>query len=257
MRRMKIALLLFILFLSSTNLFAGTQRWSVEKVNAWYRQNPWLLGSNFIPASAINQLEMWQANTFDPQEIDIELAWAEAIGMNTMRVFLHDLLWEQDPSGFKGRVNTFLTIAAKHHIRPIFVLFDSCWNPFPKLGPQYAPTPGVHNSGWVQSLGKIALEDSAQYPRLKTYVEGVIGAFANDSRIVAWDIWNEPDNMNQRSYGKVEPKNKMELVLKLLPQIFDWARSAGPSQPLTSGVWSGDCDLPPTFVHVRIRQLSV
>jgi Cellulase (glycosyl hydrolase family 5) len=240
MRRMKIALLVLLLFPLSSSLFAATQRWSVEKANAWYRQTPWLVGSNFIPASAINQLEMWQANTFDPQEIDTELAWADAIGMNTMRVFLHDLLWEQDPSGFRERVNTFLTIAAKHHIRPIFVLFDSCWNPFPKLGPQYAPTPGVHNSGWVQSPGKIALEDSAQYPRLKTYVAGIVGAFADDSRIMAWDLWNEPDNMNQRSYGKVEPKNKMELVLKLLPQVFEWARSAVPSQPLTSGIWSGD-----------------
>ncbi|HEU5334942.1 MAG TPA: 1,4-beta-xylanase, partial [Terriglobales bacterium] len=173
---------------------AQSQRWTETRANAWYEQQPWLVGSNFIPDDAINELEMWQAATFDPREIDKELGWAEGLGMNTMRVFLHDLLWQQDARGFKQRMNTFLEIAARHHIRPIFVLFDSCWDPYPKLGPQHPPIPGVHNSGWVQSPGAAALQDPAQYARLKEYVQGVIGAFANDPRVLAWDLWNEPDN---------------------------------------------------------------
>ncbi len=180
---------------------------------------------------------MWQAATFDPKEIDKELGWAEAIGMNTMRVFLHDLLWQQDADGFKQRLDEFLSICARHHIRPIFVLFDSCWDPHPKLGPQHPPIPGVHNSGWVQSPGARALRDPSQYPRLKAYVVGVVGAFANDPRILAWDVWNEPDN----AYGssRKELPNKVALVAALLPQVFEWARSVNPSQPLTSGVWEG------------------
>ena len=78
-------------------------------------------GSNYITSSAINELEMWQAETFDAATTDRELGWAEGIGMNTMRVFLHDLLWEQDPKGFQQRIDTFLTIASRHHIRPVFV----------------------------------------------------------------------------------------------------------------------------------------
>ena len=132
-------------------------RWSEAKANAWYAKQPWPVGADYIPRDAINQLEMWQAATFNPQEIDQELGWAQAIGMNTMRVFLHDLLWQQDPAGFQQRINTFLTIAEKHNIRPIFVLFDSCWEPDPKLGPQHPPIPGVHNSGWVQGPGMTAL----------------------------------------------------------------------------------------------------
>ena len=193
-----------------------------------------------MPADAINQLEMWQASTFDAAEIDKELGWAEQLGMNTMRVFLHDLLWQEDHAGFEKRIDTFLTIASKHHIRPLFVLFDSCWDPAPHLGKQHAPTPGVHNSGWVQSPGAKALTDSQEWPRLELYVKGLIGHFANDKRILGWDLWNEPDNTNGSSYGKLEPPNKKELVLELLPKVFDWARAAGPSQPLTSGVWEGD-----------------
>src|SRR5215470_14808420 len=130
---------------------AQKARWTEQKANAWYAQQTWLVGSNYIPRSAINQLEMWQEATFDPAQIDQELGWAESLGMNTMRVFLHDLLWQQDATGFRQRIDAFLTIAAKHKIKPMFVLFDSCWDPAPMLGTQHAPTPGVHNSGWVQS----------------------------------------------------------------------------------------------------------
>jgi len=213
-----------------------TERWTETKAKDWYARQPWLVGSNYIPKSAINQLEMWQEATFDPEEIDKELGWAEGMGMNTMRVFLHDLLWKQDPEGLKKRINEFLTIAAKHHIRPIFVLFDSCWDPYPHLGPQHPPIPGVHNSGWVQSPGAVALEDEKQYPRLKAYVVGAVEAFAKDDRILAWDVWNEPGADNAGSYGKEELKDKRERVTALLPQAFEWAREAKPTQPLTSGV---------------------
>lgn len=222
----------------------GAGRWSEEKANSWYAEQPWLVGANYIPASAINELEMWQADTFDPARIDKELGWAEGIGFNAMRVFLHDLLWQQDADGFKKRIDTFLEIAAKHHIRPLFVLFDSCWDANPHLGKQHALRPGVHNSGWVQSPGAKALDDPAQYPRLEAYVKGVVGAFAKDDRVLGWDVWNEPDNGNGGSYAAAEPKDKAERVRALLPQVFDWARSVHPVQPLTSGVWHGDWSAP-------------
>src|SRR5580698_2906196 len=234
-----IALLMTCLLALSASPLAQSQRWSEAKANAWYQAQPWLVGSNFIPANAINELEMWQAASFDPQEVDKELGWAEGLGMNTMRVFLHDLLWQQDAAGFRKRIDEFLRIAEKHKIKPILVLFDSCWDPAPKLGKQHAPTPGVHNSGWVQSPGAAALKDPAQYPRLEAYVKGVVGAFANDQRVLAWDIWNEPDNVNDGSYGKLEPPNKVALVAALLPRAYGWARAANPTQPVTSGVWGG------------------
>jgi hypothetical protein len=219
-------------------------RWTEQSANDWYAKQPWLVGSNYIPAYAINQLEMWQADTFDPKRIDLELGWAESIGLNTMRVFLHDLLWQQDAEGFKKRINLFLQIAAKHHIKPLFVLFDSVWDPNPHLGKQHEPRPGVHNSGWVQSPGAKALEDPTQYPRLEAYVTGAVGAFAKDTHVLGWDLWNEPDNTNQGSYAELEPKNKVALVIALLPKVFAWAREAHPTQPLTSGVWKGGWSSP-------------
>jgi hypothetical protein len=213
-------------------------RWSEREAQAWYEAQPWLVGSNYIPRSAINQLEMWQAETFDSAQIDQELGWAEELGMNTMRVFLHDLLWQEDSVAFRARIDQFLTIAARHHIRPILVLFDSCWDPNPRLGLQHPPVPGVHNSGWVQSPGAGPLSDSTQDSRLEAYVKGVVGAFARDPRVLAWDLWNEPGNLNGDSYGREEPVGKVARVTTLLPRVFQWARAVHPTQPLTSGVWS-------------------
>jgi hypothetical protein len=237
--KLQVSLLLASVLLAGAGEAHG-QRWSAEKANQWYAKQPWLVGANYVPSDAINQLEMFQAATWDPALNDKELGMAQGIGMNTMRVFLQDQLWQQDPEGFKKRLDAFLTIASKHGIRPMLVLFDSCWDPFPKLGPQHPPVPGVHNSGWVQSPGAKELTTPADEAKLEAYVKGVVGAFAKDDRILAWDVWNEPDNLNSGSYGKLEPKNKVLLVDALLPQVFKWVRAEHPTQPLTSGVWQGN-----------------
>ena len=253
--RKSVQLIITILLLALTAL--GAERWSEQKAKDWYARQPWLIGSNYNPASAINQLEMWQADSFDPKRIDLELGWAEGLGMNTMRVYLHDLLWQQDAEGFKRRLDQFLTIASRHKIRPIFVLFDSVWDPDPKLGKQRAPRPGVHNSGWVQSPSRSTLQNKAEYPHLEAYVKGVVGAFAKDPRVLAWDMWNEPDNVNPGSYNELEPKNKVELVLALLPQAFAWAREVNAEQPLSSGVWKGDWSMPEKMTAMDRLQIEL
>ncbi len=236
-------MIFFILLLLQTHAQNNNSKrevWTKEQAMEWYRQQPWLAGANFLPSTAINELEMWQAETFDTITIARELKWAAAIGMNTMRIFLHDLAWLQNPAGFKKRMEIFLRIASRYHIRPLFVLFDSCWDPFPHIGKQHEPAPFLHNSGWVQSPGADALKDSTQYPRLKKYVSDIVSHFNKDKRVLGWDVWNEPDNTNNSSYGRFEPYNKVELVHNLLKKVFVWARSANPSQPITAGIWAGN-----------------
>ncbi len=217
---------------------AEPSRWSVERANSWYQGQGWLVGSNFITSNAINQLEMFQPGTYDPRRIDTELGWARSRGLNSARVFLHDQLWAQDARGFQSRLGQFVSIAARHRIKPMFVLFDSCWDPMPQAGRQHPPKPGVHNSGWVQSPGAERLGDRRYIRTMHDYVTAVVGQFRNDDRVLAWDLWNEPDNPS-KDYQSVERDDKQELVADLLPQVFQWARAVGPRQPLTSGVWHG------------------
>lgn len=228
----------FALVALTANPADARPQWTKTQAHGWYDRQPWMVGANYNPASAINQFEMWQAPTFDPAGIDRELGWAKGLGMNVMRVYLHNLLWEDDAAGLKSRMDQFLAIADKHKIRVLFVLFDSCWDPDPVSGPQHPPIPGVHNSGWAQAPGGARLADKSQYPKLEAYVKDVVGRFANDPRVLGWDVWNEPNNGGGGNY-KPTP-NKTQLVAGLLDDVFAWARSADPSQPLTSGLWIGE-----------------
>lgn len=227
---------LMSLILSTTVVDARSQ-WSKEQAHAWYSEQPWLIGANFTPSTAVNQIEMWHKDTFDSATIDKELGMAADIGMNTIRVFLHNLVWENDKEGFHARIDEFLELSDKHNIKVLFVLFDSDWDPNPVYGKQKPPVPGVHNSRWVQSPGEQRLQNQSKYHELEAYVKDIIGRHADDQRVLAWDLWNEPSNDSAGLYENIANKN--DYVALLLPQVYDWARSVDPIQPLTAGLWSG------------------
>jgi hypothetical protein len=228
-RRALFLLLISMLMISQCKkqpVIKAREVWPIEQAAAWYQQQGWLRGCNFIPSSAINQLEMWQAETFDTATINRELGWAESIGMNTMRVYLHHLAWEIDAAGFKSRMDQYLSVADRHGIKTIFVFFDDCWNPTYKAGKQPDPKPGVHNSGWVRDPGDLIYNDTALVVELETYVKDVLQQFSQDKRILLWDLYNEPGNSG---YGNRS--------MPLLKKIFTWSREINPSQPLSSAVW--------------------
>ena len=204
-----------------------SKRWNETQAQQWAGENEWLRGSNFNPSTAINQLETWQAASFDTATIDRELGWAEGIGMNVMRVYLHHLAWQVDKDGFKKRLGTYLTIANKHGIKTIFVFFDDCWNPTYAAGKQPDPKPGVHNSGWVRDPGELLYQDSTLVKILEAYVKDVLTSFKEDKRIALWDLYNEPGNSG---YGNRS--------LPLLKKVFGWGWEIRPLQPLSSGVWN-------------------
>ena len=199
-------------------------------------ENIWRFGANFTPSSAINQLEMWQAESFDPAAIERELGFAEKIGMSVMRVYLHDLLYEQDAEGFLGRMDQYLAIADRHNIKTMFVFFDDCWKSDFALGRQPEPKPFTHNSGWIQSPGFRAADDFAQWERLERYVTSVLRRFGRDRRIALWDLYNEPGN---GSCGDHVSKSglRVNASLPLLTAVFEWAHSVAPEQPLTAAPW--------------------
>jgi len=242
MKKFASLFLIFNLFLSScTDNSEEGKRWSVEKANEWYARQPWPVGCNFIPSTAINQLEMWQEDTFDPETIDRELGWASGLGFNLVRVYLHDLAYDQDPDGFLKRMDQFLKIADTHGIRTMFVIFDDCWLAEPKAGKQPESWPGVHNSGWLESPGLPQLE---RYPtdadlrlRLEKYAKAVLTWYRKDKRVLMWDLYNEPGGWWYRRGEKPGTFTKGltdSLCLPLLRDVYGWARSVNPSQPITS-----------------------
>lgn len=232
------------------------QRWTLEQAAQWQREQPWLVGCNYIPSTAINQLEMWQAATFDLETIDRELGWAESLGFNSVRVFLHHFPWEQDRAGFLQRMEQFLATADRHGIGVMFVPLDGVWDPHPRAGRQRDPRPHVHNSGWVQCPGADVLRDPTRHDELEGYISGIIGHFRADRRVQVWDLFNEPDNLNRPTYEREEVPNKAEMSLRLIQKAFAWARAARPAQPLTSGVWIGNWGDPEKLSPMERFQLE-
>jgi hypothetical protein len=226
MRFKKCGISILVIILSVTAGIAQN-RWTEAKANEWYSKQGWLRGCNYQPSSAINQLEMFQAETFDAATIDKELGWAENLGFNVMRVYLHHLLWTADKEGFKKRLDNYLAISTKHKIKTLIVFFDDCWNDTAWVGKQPAPKPGVHNSGWVRDPGTMIYNNPDTMRVLEGYVKDVMTAFKNDQRILMWDLYNEPGN--NRQFMKSMP---------LLQNVFKWAREVNPSQPITAAVWN-------------------
>lgn len=234
------------------------ERWTRKQAKQWYDGLPWLVGCNYIPRTAVNQLEMWQKETFTPRIIDQELRWASTLGMNSIRLFLHDLSWKANAKQFLLRLDRVLSLADKHGIGAMIVFFDSVWHPFPHAGPQREPELGVHNSGWVQSPGVAILRDEKKFAQLEPYVVEVIRHFRNDARVHAWDLWNEPDNSNRNSYGPRDlGAEKAGIVANYLPLVFEWARGANPTQPLTTGIWWGDWSSAKSLTPLERIQLEL
>jgi hypothetical protein len=228
MKRFLIAIL-WLCFLQKPEAQTTRPVWTKTEALKWYSDQGWLRGCDFIPSTAINQLEMWQVESFDTATISRELGFAQNIGLNCMRVFLHHLAWQLDPEGFKKRMNQYLVIADSKKIKTIFVFFDDCWNESYHAGTQPMPKPGIHNSGWLRDPGKLLYEDPALMSLLKSYVQDVLSAFRNDNRILLWDLYNEPGNSDYRNKS-----------MTLLKNVFLWSREIYPSQPLSAGVWNKD-----------------
>ena len=226
----RVLLVVLCMILCVGTCFSHRDQWTVEQANTWYAKQPWLVGCNFLPSTAINQIEMWQAESWDPETINRELGWAQELGFNTIRVYLHDLVYYYEKEGFLRRMDIFLDICQKRCIRPIFVFFDDCHWAGPRMGKQPDPIPGVHNSGWKQSPGwritkayENGTIDPVEKRRLENYIKGVLTHFKEDARILGWDLYNEPGQAKNTS-------------TKLLCDTWQWAWEVRSSQPLTACV---------------------
>ena len=213
-------------------------RWSEERANAWYAKQPWPCGFNYIPANAISYTEMWMPYSFNAELIDKELALAEEIGFNSLRVVLPFVVWDQDPEAFKKQLCSFLALCDKREIGVMFCLFDDCaFGSDEKLkDPWYGQQPkvlkGWYANGWTPSPGHSMVRDSTTWPRLEQYVKDIITSFKDDPRVWVWDLYNEPTN------GDLG-----DISLPLLSEVFKWARQVAPSQPLTVAQWNENKNL--------------
>ncbi|NIY46593.1 cellulase family glycosylhydrolase [Cedecea colo] len=218
------------------------QQWTKQQANEWQQQQGWMCGFNYLPRTAVNWTDLWQAETFDAETIDEELGWAQAAGYTTLRTNLPFIVWQHDRQGLIERIDTFLSIAQKHNIRVMLTLMDDCGfsGDEPYLGEQKAPVPGKHNSQAAASPGRDKVCDPGVWPEIERYVRDIVKTFREDRRILVWDLYNEPGNRGTFATGVEEvlyDERLESFALELMTQSFVWARDEDPSQPLTVGAW--------------------
>ena len=202
------------------------ERWSEEKANAWYESMEWPVGCDYVPAYAGNQIQMWQSSTWDPEVIDRELGWAEQLGFNSLRIFLHDKVWKAEREAFFSHVDEFLKIADSHGMTCLVTLFTNGGSEQRYVGEEISPVPGIHNSIWAQTPGESVVNNPEKWNQVKEYEQDVLRRYKDDKRIIAWCLYNEPENV---------PSCK---TLPLLKKVFEWAREINPSQPLTAPIYT-------------------
>ncbi len=213
-------------------------RWPAAKANQWYDAQPWPCGFNYIPAHAISYTEMWMPYNFDLAKMDKELAVAQEIGFNCLRVVLPFVVWEHDPATFKKRLEEFLVGCDRHGLRVMFALFDDCAFGSdealknPRHEKQIDVLEGFYANGWTPSPGHDMVRNPETWPRLEKYVRDILTTYRDDRRVWVWDLYNEPNNGN---LGDVS--------LSLVEKVFAWAREINPSQPLTIGTWNDNAKL--------------
>ena len=166
-----------------------------------YQPNPkpptdGLIGSNYTPAYAVNQVQFW--HDFRPDVVDKELAAARKyFGISTLRVYLHDINFFEEKKVLMANLETFLTICAKHGIRPGFVFFDGCHrHEGIYLDRPTEPIAGFHNGRWAQSPQARDIDEN-HLDKFKPYVQEIIRAHRTDKRVLFWEIHNEPPPGNE------------------------------------------------------------
>jgi hypothetical protein len=240
------------------------ERWTGAEAVAWAASRPWACGFNFLPSSAVNFLEMWQADSFDRATIERELGWAAEIGFNAVRINPHFLVWQHDRDGLLERLDWVMSVAARLGIDTVPCLFDDCgFGGFePEYGPQPGPVPGVHNSRAVASPGRAMVMDRRAWPALEAYLRDVVRTFRTDRRILFWDLYNEPGN---RMIFGPDGYHEYDAALvghshDLMAASFRWAREEAPSHPLTVAAWTTPLpgtDMPPYQTEIDASALAL
>ena len=139
---------IFALLILFSQQLSARDIWTPDQAWAWFNAQKYIMGTEFTVSSAANQLEMWQAETFDAELIEKEISFGAKLGYTVFRIFLHDLVYFHDPTGFKSRMNTVLNSLDKYGMKALFTIFDTenaITNP--TLGKQPRPRPALCNSG--------------------------------------------------------------------------------------------------------------
>lgn len=234
-------------------------RWTKEQAWEWYLKQPWLRGCNFMSSDCCNRVDQWQEYGFEERmkTTERELELAASIGFNSIRLILQFEVWDQEHDGFLKRFDRYLELADRYGISSMICFGNDCTVPKkyytpPKLGPQQVDI-GYHggrkdspHGGLSGGPGYSILDEPELAEKFYGMVHEIISRYARDSRVVVWDLFNEPGNGRRGS-----------LSLPHMERFFEIARDIGPMQPLTTGAYDSHALCRGELSEIETRALEL
>ncbi|MBO5312367.1 MAG: cellulase family glycosylhydrolase [Clostridia bacterium] len=223
------------------------EKWSNERAWEWYNSRPWIRGCNYMCADCVNRVDQWQALHFDEylKTTENELKLMKELGFNSVRLILEYVVWKEEHEGFLERFERYISLCDSYGISCMIVLANDCMPPktelwkMPYIGEQKYDW-GYHGGRKHSQHGGHSCpaphyyfdnpESTEDYYKM---VREIVSLYKDDSRILMWDLFNEPGNSNRR-----------DITLPFVKRMVSEVRAINPSQPLTIGAWwcGGNCD---------------
>ena len=214
-----------------------SKQWSKERAWAWYNARPWIRGCNFMPSDCANRIDMWQEYDFEKhfETAEREIALAESIGFNSVRIILEFEVWLHQHDGFLKRLDQYLAMFYRHGVTAMMVLANDCsvpkaaWKPA-RFGEQTYDV-GYHGGrkisphGGHDELSYHILDDPEMAEKYYEFVREIITIYAHDERVLIWNLFNEPGN------------NRADLSLPHMEKFFEIAREIDPDQPICADAY--------------------
>ena len=212
-------LLLPLLALGTSSTFINTSSW---------------LGTGYYaPSPSPDNLGWWSFyERYRPAVVRELPLLRPTLGINTLRVFLHTLVFEKNATALLVDLEDFLTLAHAAELRVGLVLFGSGPQGNASTTTRCEPRKGLSNGCWKASPQNV---DETSIDRYKAYVEGIVGAHATDARIAFFELANEP--VNNTFWNS------------LRDAAFVWASALRPVAPIIS-CWLDNRDSELVDVHV-------
>jgi len=189
------------------------------EAGAWecYDTSTWV-GANYTAAYAVNQVQFW--HDFRPDVVERELSAAKKyFGITTLRVYLHNVNFDEEKEVFLPNIESFLKICDRHGIRPGFTFFDDCHrHEGIFLDKPTEPVKGYHNGRWA-ACPQDRERTEENLPKFKSYIQDVISPHHEDPRVLWWEIFNEP-------------RMASEFSRRLRELGYAWAKEVKPVQPV-------------------------
>lgn len=161
-----------------------------------------LRGAVYYPSYALNAPQFWK--WYDHQLIDMEMGYAEKLGINAFRIWVSYEYWLEEPDHFEAGFKDFLELADAHGIKIMVSLFEGCGDSYDYNSVHtWSRVYTGDSCGWaITSPTAAVYNNQSRWEEPKEFVTWFMGLFGNDERLMSIELYNEPWGTNRAALAK-------------------------------------------------------